>query len=332
MPPRSKRPGFTLIELLVVIAIIAILIGLLLPAVQKVRDAANRSTCQNNLKQLGLALHNCQSTHGKMPPATGSFPTPNTSSTPIQGNGWGPITFHLLPFIEQSNLYNGSLSTAAGATLGQYDTRSNSNAFGPPNKYPAEMPVPKLFLCPSDPTLKDNPNGIGIGYPGWGASCYAANWQAFGNPKTPSGSNLSGWASYASLAASFTDGTSNTIAFAEKYAYGTITRSTSYPYAGALWANNDNPGDIFSPAFAVTYDWGSGTNNYAQYSPAPAMFQVKPTPWNKASNVNLASTSHDVMNVVMFDGSVRSIAGQVDPNLVWWPLFTPDAGDVPGSF
>jgi len=329
MPSRTKRPGFTLIELLVVIAIIAILIGLLLPAVQKVRDAAARSQCQNNLKQIGLALHNCHTTYGKMPPATGAFPTVNTTNTPIAGNGWGPITFHLLPYIEQGNLYNNSLSTAAGATLGQYDTRSNANALG---NYPATQAVPKVYLCPSDPTLKDNPNGIGIGYPGWGASCYAANWQAFGNPKIQNSGNLQGWQSYPTLPSSFTDGTSTTIAFAEKYAYGTITRSTSYKYAGALWANNDSPGDIFSPGFAVTFDWGSGTNNYAQYSPAPAMFQVKPTPWNTASNVNLASTGHDAMNVVMFDGSVRSLSRQVDPNLVWWPLLTPDAGDVPGNF
>jgi len=150
----------------------------------------------------------------------------------------------------------------------------------------------------------------------------------------PSSANSQGWQSYADLGASFPDGTSNTVAFAEKYAYGTITRSTSYKFAGALWANNDNPGDIFSPAFAVTYDWGSGSssNTYAMFSPAPAMFQVKPTPWNTMSNVNLASTPHEAMNVVMADGSVRAISGNVSPTGVWWPLLTPDGNDTAAPF
>jgi len=317
--PLSRHAlGFTLIELLVVIAIIAILVGLLLPAVQKVREAAARTKCQNNLKQIGIALHNCQTTYDKLPPATGLFPGTIAS----QGNGWGPITFHMLPYVEGDNLYKNSLST----TSGMYDTRYNNNGLG---NYPGTFPAPKVYMCPSDPTLKDNPAGIGIGYPGWASSCYAANWQVFGNPKIPSGSNLQGWQSYASLGASFADGTSNTILFAEKYAFGRGALHTTYTPTGALWANNDNPGDIFSPAFAVTYDF-KGT--YAMYSPPPAMFQVRPTPWNTASDVNLASTGHNAMNVLFGDGNVRSLSSNIDPTLVWWPLLTPDAGDIPGSF
>jgi prepilin-type N-terminal cleavage/methylation domain-containing protein/prepilin-type processing-associated H-X9-DG protein len=121
-----RRAGFTLIELLVVVAIIAVLIGLLLPAVQKVREAAARLSCSNNLKQIGLAFHNYHDTNQKLPPGYTA-----TAAYPGTAPGWGWGTY-ILPFLEQGNLYQRINLTSAVETQ------------------PAIQTVVKAFLCPSD--------------------------------------------------------------------------------------------------------------------------------------------------------------------------------------
>jgi prepilin-type N-terminal cleavage/methylation domain-containing protein len=183
-----RRTGFTLIELLVVIAIIAVLIGLLLPAVQKVREAANRTTCANQVKQLALACHHFHDTNRLLPPAQGLWPATATlvNGALPPGAKIGTAHYFLLPYLEQQNLL---LSDANG----------QSDSW-----YYRSTPLP-LLQCPSDFTCDSGTVLTRSTYNnGYATTSYAVNWgpTQWGNK---------------SLLTGMPDGTSNTVLFAERY-------------------------------------------------------------------------------------------------------------------
>jgi prepilin-type N-terminal cleavage/methylation domain-containing protein/prepilin-type processing-associated H-X9-DG protein len=309
--------GFTLIELLVVIAIIAILVGLLLPAVQKVREAAARAQCQNNLKQLGIAVQNCSDTNqGKMPPAIGSYPIgPFTGSRGpnVQQYSYAGMLFYLLPYIEQQNLYNACQVAGTSA----YDPEQGSL---PLSLGGVMQQAIKTYLCPSDPTANN-------GFSGWAAvGSYAYNGMLF----------QADWVGYSRFPASISDGTSNTIFFTDVYAGGTYNNSDQ-----SLWWWDYNSFMTPSTANGDCGSLGYFANTVAGVTPFLPM--ITPSPnycatttiswgWGGAASVCMCravSPHTGGINVGMGDGSVRLVAQGLSP-ATWLAAVTPQGGDLLG--
>ncbi len=280
----AHRSAFTLIELLVVIAIIAILIGLLLPAVQKVREAASRSRCSNNMKQLSLAIQNLNDTYGVLPPLDAPDAVTAIPSGAFAGKNYTLQGF-MLPFLEQGNIYN--QMSLAGYAGGQY------------------MRVIKTFLCSSDPSTT---NGMCMtsngGANGWAACNYVANAYVFAN--VPAGNGATG---AARIPATFIDGTSNTIVFTE--AYGTCGKSGGNVNAGSeygtLWADSNS---VWRPSFNFTYGSTKGTIS-TTYAPTTRLFQVQPN-YSTTCDINLPNSPHNSgIMAGVGDGSVRFISQSI---------------------
>jgi prepilin-type N-terminal cleavage/methylation domain-containing protein/prepilin-type processing-associated H-X9-DG protein len=274
------RAGFTLIELLVVIAIIAILIGLLVPAVQKVREAAARIQCENNLKQIGLALHNYESTY-KCFPTSGEGNRNNATAFDVAST-WTMI----LPYIEQGNVYQ--------------QINTNIYYLDQPNQAPFKAVIP-IYVCPSNPSSGSS----GVDTTGYGICDYmpiaytdihpTEGWRADGASKplyrssgmlTVTGTTLYGTGQAGKIApwfvpqptkgrkiTSVTDGTSNTIAVIEDVGrgyFGVVLGAYGQPNSTNLtliarWAEPDQANGVSGPPFAPDgttpcYESAGGTN------------------------------------------------------------------------
>lgn len=280
----SRKKGFTLIELLVVIAIIAILIGLLLPAVQKVRDAAARMSCGNNLKQIGLAYHNYAGVNNN------SF-APAMITNPATTVGWG---LFLLPYIEQSNLYNLYNVNAPFYYVGN----------GINNQAVANTSI-KTYLCPAAPA-RSGPYTYTFNYPGYPST----SWQAYPSDYSPLAGVSQYLGQYLGLTGnlsgplqennptpilSITDGTSNTILIAEiagkneLYRAGKDTGTQLSGYYGGEggWADATSGGSSL---------WGSSGDG----TTAPGSCGI-----NCSNDYGLYSFHAVGANVVFADGSVH---------------------------
>ncbi len=316
----SRRAAFTLIELLVVIAIIAILIALLLPAVQQAREAARRTQCKNNLKQLGLGLHNYHDTFGQLPPGVMN-PGVNPGCASVAGFDYvnDPLrirnttwSLYILPYVDQAPLYN-------QINFSLPMTRASRSGTGPSNDQGALFVnvEAEVFKCPSDVTYRDPLTIAGTGHYSGSNMRRSSYWYPLINrledrcqtfAQDPSVDRAAFGINGSAKIRDIRDGTSSTILLME------TPYKKAYEGFGPYWTGWNYTSHIEPLSFGINRTdptWCSGTCTYA---------------WG-------AGSAHEGgVHIMLGDGSTRFLSENADLNVVVRALITIDRGEVIGEF